>query len=52
MRKHDSALALVLSATDDLAPSISALDQEIRRRWDLTAKPDQANPCPLTRSCR
>jgi hypothetical protein len=41
--RHDgqlAALALVISATDDTATSISALEQEIRRGWDATAKTD------------
>ena len=41
--QHDgqfAALALVLSATDDTAPAIIALAQEIRLRWEAAAASD------------
>ncbi|MBC7768868.1 MAG: hypothetical protein H7124_08770 [Phycisphaerales bacterium] len=41
--QHDgqlAALALVLSATDDTAPAIRVLEQEIRLRWEAAATSD------------
>lgn len=37
--QHDgqlAALAVVLASTDDAAPSIVALEQDLRQRWDAT----------------